>query len=69
MTLIQLQDQLIARFTKRPGGVCQQTRAAGWKFFAREMRQLGFTEIQISHAYADASDMAYLLKLCNGELD
>jgi len=68
-TMIQIQDELIARFMKHRGGIFPQTRAAGWKFFSREMTALGFTSIQISHAWNDASDMAYLLKLCNGELD
>ena len=69
MTLIQLQDAVIVRLTKQVGGVCAQTRAAAWRFFSREMRSLGFTEIQIGRAYTDAQDMAYLNKLCAGELD
>lgn len=68
-TFIQIQDELIARFMKIKGGIHPQTRAAGWKFFQREMTALGFTGVQISHAYGDAQDMAYLFKLCNGELN
>lgn len=68
MNMIQIQDKLIARYMKKSGGVCAQTRAAGWKFFNREMISLGFTGIQIGRAFSDASDMAYLYKLCNGEL-
>lgn len=69
MTMIQLQDELIARFMKHPGGIFPQTRAACWRFFNREMQALGFDGIQIARAFSDAGDMAYLYKLCNGELD
>ena len=68
-TLIQIQDEVVARFMVHKGGIFPQTTAAAWRLINRELQPLGFNGIQIARAYDDCKDMAYLFKLCNGELN